>query len=57
MRPLDDVQQSLRSKGLEEVSRIGLSKYFAYVGLEHIADYCYVDNKGTYTVNPIQMYL
>ena len=42
----DDVQQSLRSKGLEEVSRIGLSKYFAYVGLEHIADYCYVDNKG-----------
>ena len=28
----DDVQQSLRSKGVEEVSRIGLSKYFAYVG-------------------------
>jgi hypothetical protein len=42
----DDVQQSLKNQGLEEVNYISLSKYFAYVDLENIADYCYVDNKG-----------
>ena len=42
----EDVQQRLGSKGVEEVRPIGLSKYFGSVGLEHIADYCYVDNKG-----------
>lgn len=42
----EDVQQSLRNRGMEEVSHIALSKYFAYADLEHIADYCYMDNKG-----------
>lgn len=42
----DDVQQSLRTQGLEEVRHIALSKYFAYLDLDHIADYCYADNKG-----------
>lgn len=42
----DDVQQSLKNQGLEEVRYIALSKYFAYIDLDHVADYCYVDNKG-----------
>ena len=42
----DDVQQSLRTQGLEDVRHIALSKYFAYIDLDHVADYCYVDNKG-----------
>lgn len=41
----EDVQKSLQTQGLEEVNHIALSKYFAYVGLDHVADYCYVDNK------------
>ncbi len=40
----ENVQKSLQKEGLEEVGRIPLSKYFAYVDLEYIADYCYVDN-------------
>ena len=42
----DDVQQSLRTQGLEDVRHIALSKYFAYIDLDYVADYCYVDNKG-----------
>ena len=42
----DDVQKTLQAQGLEEVKHIALSKYFAYVDLDHVADYCYVDNKG-----------
>lgn len=42
----DDVQESLQTRGLEEVKHIALSKYFAYIGLDRVADYCYVDNKG-----------
>lgn len=42
----DDVQESLQTQGLEEVRHIALSKYFAYIDLEYMADYCYVDNKG-----------
>lgn len=42
----DDVQKSLRACPLEEVEKNALSKYFAYLDLEHIAEYCYVDNKG-----------
>lgn len=42
----DDVQQSLQTQGLEEFRYIALSKYFAYIDLDHVADYCYVDNKG-----------
>lgn len=40
-----DVQQSLQTKGLEDVRHIALSKYFAYIDLDYVADYCYVDNK------------
>lgn len=41
----EDVQKSLRAQPLEEVEKNALSKYFAYLDLEHIAEYCYVDNK------------
>lgn len=43
---LDDaVQESLKSRELEEMEKNALSKYFAYLGLEDIEEYCYVDNK------------
>ena len=42
----EDVQESLQTQGLENVKHIALSKYFAYIGLDYVADYCYVDNKG-----------
>lgn len=32
----DDVQQSLRKSGLEEVNKNALSKYFAYINLDHV---------------------
>lgn len=41
----EDVQKSLSSQPLEEVERNALSKYFAYVELENVREYCYVDNK------------
>ena len=41
----EDVQESLRKKPMEEVNRNSLSKYFAYIDLEGISEYCYVDNK------------
>ena len=41
----DQVQQSLKAKPMEEVDRISLSKYFAYIDLDHVSEYCYVDNK------------
>ena len=42
----EDVQQSLKNQGLEDFRHIALSKYFAYIDLDYVADYCYVDNKG-----------
>lgn len=48
----EDVQKSLQSKGLDEVKEIALGKYFAYTDLEHIVDYCYVDNKGKVFARP-----
>lgn len=30
---------------LQEVEKNALSKYFAYIDLNHVADYCYIDNK------------
>ena len=41
----DNVQKSLKNKGLQEVEKNTLSKYFAYIDLNNVADYCYVDNK------------
>ena len=42
----ESVQQSLMARELETVEKNALSKYFAYIDLDHVADYCYVDNKG-----------
>ena len=39
------VQQSLKARPMEEVDRNSLSKYFAYIDLDHVSEYCYVDNK------------
>lgn len=41
----DSVQDSLKGKPLGDLARNTLSKYFAYLDLEQMADYCYVDNK------------
>ena len=41
----DQVQQSLKAKPMEEVTRNSLSKYFAYIDLNDVSEYCYVDNK------------
>ena len=41
----DNVQKSLKNKGLQEMEKNALSKYFAYIDLNHVADYCYIDNK------------
>ena len=40
-----DVQASLKAAGLAEAERSSLSKYFAYVDMDHVAEYIYVDNK------------
>lgn len=46
----DGVQSSLKGKALGDLARNTLSKYFAYVDLDQMEDYCYIDNKGnTYT--------
>ena len=42
----DLVQQSLKTKSLEDVERNTLQKYFAYMNLDNVAEYCYVDNKN-----------
>ena len=39
------MQKSLKNKELQEVEKNALSKYFAYIDLNHVADYCYIDNK------------
>lgn len=41
----DDVQKSLQRNEMEEVNRTALSKYFAYIDLDYVSEYCYVDNK------------
>lgn len=41
----EHVQKSLESEPMEEVDRNSLSKYFAYIDLESVSKYCYVDNK------------
>lgn len=41
----DGVQKSLGTRGLEETEKTALSKYFSYIDLGHVAEYCYVDNK------------
>ena len=41
----DQVQESLKAKPLAEVDKNSLSKYFAYINLNAVSEYCYVDNK------------
>lgn len=41
----DNVQKSLRNRNLAMTEKMALSKYFSYIDLEHVAEYCYVDNK------------
>ena len=48
----NDVQKSLRTKGLEEVEKNALSKFFTYTDLDYVAEYCYVDNKKNLYTKP-----
>lgn len=41
----DSVQKSLCMQPLDDMEKSTLSKYFAYIELEQVADYCYIDNK------------
>lgn len=41
----DDVQESLLFQPLEDSEQKALSKYFAYVDLDEIGEYFYIDNK------------
>lgn len=40
-----NVQKSLQTAELEMVEKNALSKYFAYVDLDYVKEYCYIDNK------------
>lgn len=45
----DEVQKSLgttTTSPISKMERAALSKYFAYIGVDNVAAYCYVDNKG-----------
>lgn len=45
----EGVQKSLRTTSttpINKMERASLGKYFAYIDLDHVAAYCYVDNKG-----------
>ena len=42
----DQVQESLKKTSLADVEKNSLQKYFAYMNLDHVAEYCYVDNKN-----------
>lgn len=41
----ENVQKSLQTREMETVEKNALSKYFAYIDLDHVMEYCYVDNK------------
>ena len=42
----DQVQESLKKASYADVEKNSLQKYFAYMNLDHVAEYCYVDNKN-----------
>lgn len=42
----DLVQESLKKMPLGDVEKNSLQKYFAYMNLDNVAEYCYVDNKN-----------
>ncbi len=41
----ENVQKSLQTREMATVEKNALSKYFAYIDLDHVLEYCYVDNK------------
>lgn len=41
----DGVQKSLRKSAMSRNQRSALSRYFAFINLDDVAEYCYVDNK------------
>lgn len=41
----DGVQKSLRKAAMSRTQRSALSRYFAFINLDNVAEYCYVDNK------------
>lgn len=47
-----NVQKSLQTTELELVEKNALSKYFAYIDLDYITEYCYVDNKEDVYTKP-----
>lgn len=42
----DQVQESLKKASFADVEKNSLQEYFAYMNLDHVAEYCYVDNKN-----------
>ena len=50
----DGVQKSLRKSAMSRTQRSALSRYFAFINLDDVAEYCYVDNKKMYIQDPIQ---
>lgn len=36
-------QESLKKASFADVEKNSLQKYFAYMNLDHVAEYCYVD--------------
>ncbi len=40
-----NIQKSLQTEELSEQEKSALSKYFAYIELDDVTEYCYVDNK------------
>ena len=42
----ENIQKSLKAEELTDNEKSAISKYFAYLDLDYIQDYCYMDNKG-----------
>ncbi len=42
----ENIQKSLMTSELTDDEKNAISKYFAYLDLDNIQDYCYMDNKG-----------
>ena len=42
----ENIQKSLKRKELTDNEKNAIGKYFAYLDLDYIQDYCYMDNKG-----------
>lgn len=51
----DQVQESLKKASFADVEKNSLQKYFAYMNLDHVAEYCYVDNKIMFMPDPTRI--